>query len=110
MHGGKAKERMLDIVAGQNGDRAIRREIALQQRRSNRAYAGEHRCVGQRTPRTRAVTLREENAIRRFFGPIGEPLGDLVRIGLQRVRRAHEHGAVGSALDQNVRGAEPDRP
>ena len=30
MHGGKAKERMLDIVAGKNGDRALRRQAARQ--------------------------------------------------------------------------------
>ena len=33
MHGGKAEKRMLDIVAGENGDRPLRREVALQQRR-----------------------------------------------------------------------------
>ena len=29
MHGGKAEERMLDIVAGKNGDGALRRQAAL---------------------------------------------------------------------------------
>ena len=78
MHGGKPKERMLDIVAGQNGDRAIRRKVALEQRRGNRAHAGEHRRVGQRAPRARAVALRKEDALRRGFGPMGEPLGEVL--------------------------------
>ena len=38
MHGGKAKKRMLDIVAGQNRDRAFRRKVAIEQRGSNRAH------------------------------------------------------------------------
>ena len=74
MHGGKAEERMLDVVAGQNGDRALRRKVAIEQRRGDGADGGECRRVSQRAPCARAVALRKENALRGDSGPMGKPL------------------------------------
>ena len=36
MHGGKREQRMFDVVAGENGERPIGRQIALQERRRDR--------------------------------------------------------------------------
>jgi len=110
MHGGEAKKRMLDIVAGQNRDRAFRRQVAIEQRRGNRAYGCKHRGVSQRPPRARVVALREEDALRRNVGPMGKPFGEVIWIGSKKPRRAHHDDAVGSAFNENVRTAEVDRP
>jgi len=101
---------MFKVVAGQDGDRPLRREIAFEQRSGDRAHRRECFCVSERAPAAHGVALRKKNSLRRRFRPIGKPLGERSRIGLQRVRRAQEHGTVGFALDQHVRGTEPDRP
>ena len=70
MHSGEPKKRMLDIVAGQNRDRALRRKVAIEQRRSDRAHGSKHRRISQRAPGAGAVALRQEDALRRNVGPM----------------------------------------
>ena len=110
MHGGKAKERVLDIVAGKNRDRALRRQAARQQRRGDGAHFRQ--CVGisQRAPGARRVTLRQKHALGRGFRPMHQALGELLRECRQRMRRAQHDGAVAAALDHDVRRPEQDRP
>jgi len=69
---------MLEIVAGQNSDRAIGREIRVSSRaESDRAHTCERRCVAERAPLAGAIALGEENAIGRPCRPNTRgPLGD----------------------------------
>ena len=60
MHGGKAEQRMLDVIAGQDRDRPLGRQIALQQRRGDGAHRRERLRIGQRAPSAGRVALREE--------------------------------------------------
>ena len=108
MHGGKPKERVLDVVAGKNGDRPLGRQIALEQSGGDRAYARERLGVSQRAPVACCVALREKDAIRRRLRPMNEPFGDVSRIGRQRMRRTHEDDAVAAAFDQDILRPEPD--
>ena len=110
MHGGKAEQRMLDVVAGQDRDRTLGRELALQQRRRDRAHRRKRVGVGQRAPAARGVALRQEHAIRRDLGPMHQALGEIARIWRQRMRRAQQDGAVAAPLDRDLRRPELDRP
>ena len=110
MHGGKADERVLDIVAGKNGDGALRRQAARQQRRGDGTHFRQCVGVSQRAPCARCVALRQEHALGRGFGPMHQALGELLRKCRQRMRRAQHDSAVAAALDHDVRRAEQDLP
>ena len=110
MHGGKADERVLDIVAGKNGDRALRRQAARQERRGDGAHFRQCVRIGQRAPGARCVTLRQEHALGRGFRPMHQALGELLRECRQRMRRAQHDGAVAAALDHHVGRPEQDLP
>ena len=79
MHGGKAEQRVLDIVAGENGDRPLGRKIALQQRRGDGANRRERLRVSQRAPAAGGVALRQEHALGRGLRPMHQPLGEVFR-------------------------------
>ena len=86
MHGGKSKERMFDIVAGENGDRSLRAQAALQQRRGERAHRGGRLPIGHGAPAAGGVALRQEYPVRRGFGPMRQAFGQHARIGRQWMR------------------------
>ena len=68
---------MLDVVAGEDGDRPLGRQAAAQQRRGDGAHLREHLRVAQRAPCARAVALGEIDAVRRGLRPVHQPLGEL---------------------------------
>jgi hypothetical protein len=110
MHGGKAEQRVLDVVTGQDRDRPLGRQIALKQRRRDRAHCGECRRIAQGPPAARGVALRQENPLGRGLRPMAETLGERFRVRRQRLRRAHQDRAVALPLDGYAGRAEPDRP
>ena len=110
MHGGKAEQRVLDVVAGQDRDRAIWRQIAFEQCRRDGAHCGECRRIAQSPPAAGGVALRQEDPLGRGLRPMGETLGERVRVRRQRLWRAHQDRAVTAALDRHAGRAEPDRP
>ena len=71
MHGGKPEHRVLDIVAGKNGDRALGAKSAREQRRRERAHGGERVSVAHRAPGAAGIALREEGPVRGRFRPVG---------------------------------------
>ena len=104
------QQRMLDVVAGQDRDRPFGRERALQQRLRDGAHLREHLRVAARPPRSVRRALRQEHAVRRGGGPMLQPLGQLVGIGAERMRRAQIDGAVGPAIEQHLRRRELHGP
>ena len=63
MHGGEREQRMLDVVAGENGERPIGRQIALQERRRDRINRGQRVRISHRAPAACGIALRQENAL-----------------------------------------------
>ena len=55
------------------------------------------------------LPLGEEHPVGRGARPVIEPVGHRPRIGRERLRRAHEHRAVRTALDAHMRRAESQR-
>jgi hypothetical protein len=76
---------MLDVVAGQDRDRPLGRKLALQQRRADAADLLQGLGIGQLAPASGGVALRQEDPLRRGRGPVFEPLGQLRRVGRERV-------------------------
>ena len=110
MHGRQAEQRMLDVVARQDGDRPLGRKLTLQKCRRDGADARERLPIGHAAPGAGAVALREENALGRGFRPMRQPLGEFFRIGLEGARRAQQDRAVRLALDLDACRPEPHRP
>ncbi len=110
IHGGKADERVLDIVAGEDRDRPLGREIAREQGCADAADGGQRLAVTDPAPAAGRVALGEVGALRGPRGPIVEPLGQLLRVGRKRVRRLEVERPVRPALDDDVARAEADRP
>ena len=97
---------MLDVVAGQDHDRPVRRQVAPQQALADPAREAQRLTVGDAAPAARGRALREQDAIGGTLGPEFEPAAQLVRVIAERVRRAHHDGAVGAALDDYIGGAQ----
>ena len=110
IHGGKTEQRMLEIVAGEDRHRPLGRKIAREQRRADAAHLVERLAIADRAPFPRRVALRHERPLGRRNRPVFEPLGQLRRIGGERVGRLQQDGAVRPAVDHHVAGTEPDRP
>ena len=110
MHGGEAEQRMLDVVAGQDRNRPLGRQVALQQRRGDGANGRECLRIAQRAPRAGRVALRKEDTIGRGLGPMHQPLREIFGIRRQRMRRAHQDGAVLAPFDQHIGRPELYRP
>ena len=100
---------MLDVVAGQDRDRPLGRELALQQRRADAADLLQGLGIGELAPAAGGIALRQEDPLGGGRGPVFEPLGQLRRIGRERVGRCEMDGAVAAALHRNVARAEANR-
>ena len=110
IHGGEADERMLDVVARQDHDRPLRRKVAPQQRRADAADLLQGLGIGELAPAAAGIPLRQEDPFGRGRGPVVEPLGQLRRVGRERVGRFEVDGAVRPALHDHVARAEAHRP
>jgi hypothetical protein len=109
MHGGEAEKRVLDIVAGENRDRARGVQPALRQRRRNGPDCRERLRVAHRAPPGHGVALREKYTIRCEARPMRQSFGQHARIWRQRMRRAHQERAVAAPLHDDVGRPEFDR-
>jgi hypothetical protein len=109
-HGRQPEQAVLDIVAGQDRDRPLDRDIPLQQRLRDAAHLGERLRVGQCAPAAVGVALRYEHTIRRGAGPVFEAQRQLVGIALQRARRAQMERTVRLFVEDDVGSAESHRP
>ncbi len=101
------EQRVVDAVAGQDGDRPLRRELAREQRGADGARFVPRLRIGDRTPGAVGIALGHEDAVGRDLRPVIETLGDLVGVGAKRLRRTQDQRAVGAALDRHVLRAEP---
>ena len=75
MHGGKANERMLDVIAGQiaigrSGDRSRVSSAAAMARTCSVAFARS-----SASPFTRRIALGEKHAVGRGLAPVHQTLG-----------------------------------
>src|SRR5436305_1263164 len=61
------------------------------------------------TPAAGRAALRHEAALRRRSGPMMEPLGELVWVGRERMRRADIDRAVAAVVEDHLARPEPDR-
>ena len=103
MHRGEPEQRVLDVVAGQDRDRPLGRKLALRAAPARCARTCAQRLrVAERAPGAVGVALGEEDAVGRGLRPMFQPLRQLVRIGLERVRRAQMDRAVGLAVEHDV--------
>ena len=64
-----------------------------------RAHLLERLRVAERAPAAARIALRQEDAVGRGRRPVLEPLGELRRVGRERMRRAEQDRAVRPALD-----------
>ena len=69
---GKRQQRVLDVVAGQDGDRPLGREAAREQRRADAPRLVERLGVGDAAPAALVVALREQH-------PVGSALRPSIR-------------------------------
>ena len=107
-HRAEAEERVLDAVAGEDRDRPLHREAAVDDPLRDAAGDVARLGVGHPAPGA-ALPLGEEHSGRRGPRPMVEPVGHRFRIGSERVGRPHDHRAVGAALDGHVRRTEGQR-
>ena len=93
---GKPEERVLDIVAGENGDRPLGGEIAPQQRLADGAGLRQRLGISNGAPAAGAVALGKKGTLGRMPRPIFQPFGQLGGIGAELLRRAQVDAAVGA--------------
>src|SRR5436190_3361581 len=93
---------MLDAVAGQDQDRAIRGETPLNERLGDASHARPRLAVGQARPRALPVALRQEAALRCARRPEVELLGEALGIRPKRVGRMGANRAVRITTDHDV--------
>ncbi len=84
-------QRVLDVVAGQDRDRPLGGQIAREQGFADAAGKFQRLFVGDRAPVAIAVALGEEGLRRRFRRPELQPLGQLVGIDAERLRRTQQN-------------------
>jgi hypothetical protein len=72
-------------VAGQDRDRPLGRELALQQRRADAANMLQGLGIGEFAPAAGGIALRQEDPLGGGRRPVFEPLAQLLRIGRERV-------------------------
>ena len=88
---GKPDQRMLDVVAGKDRDRPLRREIEVEERGADATDAVERLGIGEGAPFAVRVALRQLGAVRRRHRKVNEPVGQLVGVGAERAALADEH-------------------
>ena len=96
---------MVDAVAGEDRDRTLGGQVAVEQRLRDVTHGLARFRVSDRAPAV-AVALAEEHAIRRLARPVLEPIGHGAHVGFEAARRADDDRAVATALDGDVRRPE----
>ena len=97
---------MIDAVARENGDRALDRKPAIDQRLRDSARRLLRRAVCDHAPMSLALPLGEKDSRRRYLRPMVEPVGHHVGMGAERAGRSDDQRAVGAPLDRHCRRAE----
>ena len=110
VEGGEPQQRMLDVVAGEDGDRPLRGNMAPQQRLADAPRLVERPGISDAAPAAPLVALHEQHPVRRPRRPVFQPLGEFHRIGAQRMRRPQMDDATRAPLDHNIGGTKPHRP
>ncbi len=105
-HRAEPDQRMVDAVAGENGDRPLDREFSVDKRLRDAAGRMLRGAVRDHAPMSFALPLGKEDTGWSFLRPVVEPVGHRVRMGRKRIGRADDHRAVGASLDGHVRRAE----
>ena len=95
---------VLEAVLREDGDGALRRQLALDQRLRDAEDAVARFPVGERAPLAVAAAPGEKGSVGRVLCPVQQLLGEPLRIRRQRHARAQDHGAVGAyfAIDVDV--------
>ena len=106
VHGSEAEQRVLEIVAGENDQRALRRELAVEQRLRECAHLVQRHAVTQLHPLIVNATFGKKRLIAPFARPFDQPVGDAAIHLADGVRRAQDERAIGTAFERGVACAE----
>src|SRR4029079_15534569 len=98
VHRTEVQQPVLDVVAREHHQRPLRRKLAIEQRLPYPPGVLEGVAVRKLAPACTGA-LREERALWRALRPIAQALYEMLRIWLQRVRRAQVDDATGAAFD-----------
>ena len=102
MLGAEREQRMLEVVAREDRERALGREAALEQRLADATRALEGLGVAQPPPGAIRAALGQKGALGRARRPVLEALGQARRIVAERMRRAGADRAVGAMLQHQI--------
>ena len=102
MHGAQRQQRMLQVVARQDHDRAIRPEAARQQGLPDGTRAGVGVGIAEVSPLAIGTAFGKKGALRRGSGPARQHLGVSPRVGRQRLARTQQPAAVGALFGNAV--------
>jgi len=105
VHGAEREQAVVDAVVGEDGERLLGAETALEQRLADAPRTVQRLRIGKLAPAV-ARSLGEEHALRRLLRPLREPLAHAALVGAQLLRRAQDHRAVVAALDVDCGGRE----
>ena len=106
VHRTERQHLVIHAVAGKDDHRPFCRKIARKQRLAVALCKRKRFGIGDLAPLAAFVALRHEHAVRRFFRPQFEALGDLFGIGRELVLARHIDGSVGASVDDRLEPAQ----
>ncbi len=99
--GGESENGVIDAVARQHGDGAIRPEPARQQGAGDGLHAFQRLAIGEPPP-SRTGAFGDEGARRHLVGPAVQPVCRGLDRGAQRQRGSDEHCAVAAVFGRHL--------
>jgi hypothetical protein len=100
--GGKREQSVVEVVAREDRERALRAKPAIEQRLADPAHAREGLRVGQPPPGAVRPAFGEERARRRMLGPMLQTLRKARGVRPKRMRRARADRAVLALLQHQI--------
>src|SRR3954469_13027613 len=94
---------MVDAVAGQDHERAFRREVSIEQALCEPAHDGERLRIGEGAPCAGTLPLGEKDALRGEGGPIMQPVRQSGWNRRKRLHGSHNDHSIRTALDLHLR-------
>jgi len=98
---------VLDVVARQDRDRPLGRQLAPQERGGDARHRIAHLRISHAPPIAVRIAMRKKDAVGRFLRPTRQRIRDARVVSRQRCFRADQDGAVGAAFELGLRHPEP---
>ena len=99
MHRRQCQEAMLDIVAGQDQQRPLRRQAANEQGLRQAPHLQQCSAVSKPAPAAACGAFGKEGVFGPFAGPADQRVGHPFLITPERMRRAQQQAAIGTPFD-----------